>query len=683
MRRRRHVITRAVCGGTIAIALAIAPAVTAGAAGGSGGAGGSGSSASQSGVGTDAQQHRLAYPGSVAALSGTTSAALELKTLRGTQPVRVEAMAVGPAGATGSVQVGSRIALPGLVIPATGRLPVTVPVTAADVSPLGVVSVRLLQADPAKQPVCADPKPALELIDPVLVVAGRETVPTTLATFFPDVSPQVTVVVPAAAGDDLLNAGLSAVAALTRRYPTGRITMSATAPTRAGLGERAIVLAAGDHQVTTTLTTTGALPTLVMTGTGLGLIRAASALDSPAVVLANGPAVAGLANARPPAQSRLEQSLSQLGRERISLGGYGTSTAYLGVPQASFGRPVSQLTLHLAGVHSALPRDAAATLEVRWNDLLVGSLDLTTTRDAFAVDMPVPSSVVQGDNGLKISVNAVPAGGRCERDFAAIPFTVDIDGGQSRLTAVPGADTVTGFQRFPQTLAGALPVAIRAAGPAKVTEGIRAAAVVSALQRANRLPLAVDVVDPDAFVAGSASGLLVGASGEDTNRLQAPLRLFSTRVLSTSLQQDTLSTDQAFGAIQAVRAGGRDVLLLGGWGPAPGKDAALIDQVVGRVSTGVWSALGGDVLVATGQGEPASLTAAQVFPQPIQVQEKQASLWWVAGGAGALFVLLVTRGVIGARRRREISEYVSAQERVEGGPQAGTPGGPGAATSGS
>lgn len=677
--RRRHVITRAVCGGTIAITLALAPAGTAGAAGGAGGSGGSGAphtSVVQNNSATETQQHRLAYPGSVAALTGTTSAPLELKTLRGTQPVRVEASAVGPAGATGSVQIGSRIALPSLVIPATGRLPVTVPITAADVSPLGVVSVRLLQADPAKQPVCADPKPALELIDPVLVVAGRETAPTSLATFFPEVSPQVTVVVPSGAGDEVLNAGLSAVAALTRRYPTGRITMSAVVPARAQLGERAVVLAAGDHQVTTTVSTSGPLPTLAMTGTGLGLIRAAAALDSPAVVLANGPAVAGLANSRPPAQARLDQSLSQLGRERISLGGYGTSTAYLGIPQASFGRPVAQLTLHLAGVHSALPRDAAATLEVRWNDLLIGSLDLTTSRDTFAVDMTVPSSVVQGDNGMKISVNAVPAGGRCERDFAAIPFTVDIDGGQSRLTAAPGADTVTGFQRFPQTLAGNLPVALRAAGPAKVTEGIRAAAVVSALQRANRQPLTVEVVDPDAFVAGSASGLLVGASGEDTNRLQAPLRLFSTRVLSTSLQQDTLSTDQAFGAVQAVRAGGRDVLLLGGWGPAPGKDAALVDQVVARVSSIAWSGLGGDVLVATGPGEPVSLTAAQVFPQPIQVQEKQNTVWWVAGGAGVLLVLLVTRGVIGARRRREISEYVTAQERGAPGAPASTSGTP-------
>ena len=224
-----------------------------------------------------------------------------------------------------------------------------------------------------------------------------------------------------------------------------------------------------------------------------------------------------LADERPTTSGALTVSLADLGRSRVSLGGYGTSTADLGIAQSAFGRSVASARLHLVGTHSVLPKDAAATLEVRWNDYLVAAVDLSTTRDVFTIDADIPASVLQSDNGVQLALHAVPAGGRCERDLAALPFTVDLDGRRSTVTAAPGTGETVGFQRFPQVLSGTLPIGLRGNGAERSANAVRAASIVAALARAARSPLDVRVVDADTLIEGGQSGIVVGADGSDSN----------------------------------------------------------------------------------------------------------------------------------------------------------------------
>lgn len=610
-------------------------------------------------------QTRVGYARTMTANPGAAPATMELRVPAGTTPVSLQATLTGPAGRTAAILVGDRVALPQAEIPANGRYTARVPLTAADLTGAGVVAVSLRQrvSDPTQ--VCGVEDGPVQLSAPSLVLAGQEKAPTTLAVFFPPVTPRIHVVVPARAPDDVLAAALAAVGALSRRYPTSDVRLGTAAPRSGGIGERTVIVNHANGAATTTVLPAAGVPTLVVSGNGEELRQATSALDSVGVALADGATSRGLSSYRVSAAPALTQTLAQFGAERLSLGGYGTSSGYLGISQSSFGRPVSAIALHLEGTHSAIPKDAAATLEVRWNDLLVASTDLSTTRDRFTVEATVPEAAIQAENGLRLTVHAVPVGGRCERDYQGIGFSVDIDGSSSTVTAQAGAGALTGFPRFPQTLGGALPVAARGTGDGKVANTVRAASVVGALQRASRTPLDVSLVDPDEFVAGARSGLLVGATERDSNVLGAPLRLSGMRLLSGSRQEGRVGTDQPFGALQAVHSGSREVLMLGGWATRTGAEADLIDRLTGQLAGQPWAQLSGDLYLSNPNTEPFTLSAREVYPQAQPLEERRSHMWWWAVGALLIAALLAIRGLVARRQRREISGYVRAQEEAD------------------
>lgn len=87
-----------------------------------------------------------------------------------------------------------------------------------------------------------------------------------------------------------------------------------------------------------------------------------------------------------PADSEPEQTLADLGANTIKLAGYGTQETYLGVSQSQFGGPVSAVTLHLSGTHTAVPAGGQAALSVYWNDYLLSS----HTLDGDSFDLTAP-----------------------------------------------------------------------------------------------------------------------------------------------------------------------------------------------------------------------------------------------------------------------------------------------------
>ena len=227
---------------------------------------------------------------------------------------------------------------------------------------------------------------------------------------------------------------------------------------------------------------------------------------------------------------------------------------------------------------AALTRPAE---HVRWLSLI----------HIFTVEAQAPTSAIQADNGLSVSVHAVPAGGRCERDLTGIPLSVDIDGGTSSITADPGTGRLTGFARFPQVLGGTLPIAIRGSGPDRDRGLQQAAALVSSLQQANRGALTPRLISPQALLSGGQSGLLIGATGDDSDRVGAPLRLYGMRLLYTRTERLAVGTDAPYGALVAASSGGRDLLLLGGWASQSDQAAPQVNRLAQAVAGQSWACL--------------------------------------------------------------------------------------------
>jgi hypothetical protein len=428
-----------------------------------------------------------------------------------------------------------------------------------------------------------------------------------------------------------------------------------------------VALAEGSGDVTAVVDPGAAVPTLTLTGSGSALQRAATALGSSVTSLANAGKATGLSlTGSVPAP--LDRTLADLGTARVTLSGYGTSSSFVGVNQADFGGPVSALELHVSGTHTALVAGTDATLDIRFNDFLVASLDLSGSR-AIDTDVRVPSSMLQSSNGLSFQLDASPPQRFCQGPLTAIPIEVDLDGGATSLSATRGNGPVTGFQRFPQVLAGTLPVALRGSGADLVRNAELAAPVVASLQRATRDQLTVESVSPGDLLGGGSSGLLVGATGDDSNAVSAPLRLFGMRLMYFVKQQGAVGTDQPYAALEAVHSGGRDLLLLGGWSPSGSPAPALGRHLATHVSRSGWADLSDDVLLSSAGTPVFGVSSNAVYPQEQRVSDTDHFAWWLAGAIVLLLLVLAVRWAVVRARRRRIAELVDAEQRADEGPE--------------
>ena len=124
-----------------------------------------------------------------------------------------------------------------------------IPVTAADVIADGTIGLTMSSQGPAIDDVCRPAAGEASLRKIALTYRGEERAPTTLADFFPPSSNRIDVLIAADADDDLLEAGIAAVAALNSRYPEGtEIELgraSRTPRPTAVATQRVVVLTAG------------------------------------------------------------------------------------------------------------------------------------------------------------------------------------------------------------------------------------------------------------------------------------------------------------------------------------------------------------------------------------------------------------------------------------------------------
>jgi hypothetical protein len=554
-------------------------------------------------------------------------------------------------------------------VPSLRSQEVRIPV--GDVDGDHVINLGLRFDVPTRISDCQMSPPTATLARLALVYSGKETVPTTVADFFPVVSPRIDVVVADNATDDLLEAALVAVAALSWRYPTDTtIALHSKGDTlpRTGAGQRVVRIAAGEGDVRTSISNRFGLPTLSLSGSGGAIVAAARALGASQLALADAPSTVGLSQTGHDKTPDTTRTLKDLGVRQIKLSGYGRSASYLGVKQDAFGGPISSLRLHVVGTHTDIASRARAQLDIYLNGFLIESVALDDDPQ-LDLDISAGASLLRAESGLEFILSALPVGDVCLPPDTQLPLEVHIDGSRTTLEATRGEGDVTGLQVYPQVFGGELPVAIRPIGGSRTTATIDAALLVSALQRAAARPLDVALVDPETLLSGNRSGILVGATGPDSDALQSPLRLSPMRLIDDAAVKFQVDSGRSFAALQSVEQGGRHVLMLGSWTAAEDVSGLatsdLIRNVSQRTATSGWGNLSNDFLIANADGAVFLLGTIAVVPQQAPVNEQRSFIWWFVGGGAVLLLVLMAQLFMTSRRDRRIRALVRVQEQAD------------------
>lgn len=556
-------------------------------------------------------------------------------------------------------------------LPSTLYAKVRIPVTAADVVANGTIGLAMSSQGPAIGGVCRPAAGEASLRKIALSYRGKEQAPTSLANFFPPTSNRIDVLIAADADEDLLEAGIAAVAALSSRYPEGteiKLGTAADAPTTGVATQRIVVLVAGrPGEVTTDISVTPGVgvPVLTIAASGEDLGAAARALaltdGGDTLQLANDPQAEGISGELGSREPDLERSLAEVGAGEVVLSGYGITSQLVKIPQDAFSSPVEELAVHLQGAHSAVSDPDRARLDVRMNGELVGSKSLDET-GVLEMEFTVPAGKLRSVNELQLVLSAVTPDGLPCAAPGSPPIEVDLDTQGSTLTATAGTAEVGGFQLWPQVLQGSLPVAVRTEGAQRFTAVQELARVVGTLQQAASFPLDVQLVPTDAFIADDRSGVIIGATAADATTLEAPLKLSSIRLLDQADSSFEVTSQEPYAVMEAIGpsdGADRQVLMLGGW--SPGTQAApraLTTKLVGFLVTEGWPALDGDLLLTDGSAPPFtvdSTTLAQEGTAEVETEERSYAKWFVAGVA-LLLLILALQVIISIRRDRRVAQ---------------------------
>ena len=234
----------------------------------------------------------------------------------------------------------------------------------------------------------------------------------------------------------------------------------------------------------------------------------------------------------------------------------------------------------------------------------------------------------------------------------------------STATVTHGTGQTQGFQLFPQIFEGILPVALRSPVGRQASAAINAAALIAELQRAGGSLLEIQLMEPDAFLADDRSGLIVGALAADSEALDAPLKLSSTRLLDREDGTVELTSQDPYAALESIDRNNRLVLMLGSWAPdnkaAPGE---LARKVVDAVVNAGWGSLDGDLVIAD-EANPAFVAASRSLAPHQEVEEEKSYAKWFVIVIAVLLLLLALQVVIAIRRDRR--SRAGARRRVRG-----------------
>lgn len=512
-------------------------------------------------------------------------------------------------------------------------------------------------------------------------LAGSATEISTVAQFMSGPAEQIFVV----SGSDSAGertAALSAVASAAHVWSDASVELVSSLPSTVSAAYpgavRVIAIDGSSSSAASTQSVSenaDGLPTLTLAGSALS--SAAAALGDARVGVADSSSTSDLgisstatasATSSTSASGATEISLTDLGLGTELLSGFGTSSAYVSVPQAVFGGPVSAVTVQLTGTHSALPSQIVATANVYWNNQLVDSFTLGSDT---AVDrtIEIQETQMQAQNSLRISLSATTAEGTaCSSDLRELPVELSLDTEASTLSATRGESLEAGFARFPQALGGTLAVAFDSAWDTDTSLAL-AGQIVADMQQAQLDQLEITEVSTFDALNSNNPVLIVGASSDTANQLSAPLRLANFRTLSSTESTLGATVDQAYATLEAFESGGRDVLLAGGWAPDGSDSSELASSLaswMGDLEWG-WNSLNNDVVLA-GPNGVTDISSGEIVPQSEAIADYKPVAWWALGGVAVLAVLVIA-GILGRRRRvqRAAETYVASEESDHSG----------------
>ena len=560
---------------------------------------------------------------------------------------------------------------------------VRIPVTASDVVADGTIGLSISSHGPAIEGICRPAAGAATFRKIAVDFSGKERQPTTLATFFPPSSAGILVLIADDADDDLLEAGIAAVAALASRYPQGtdiRLAPISEAPTSGTATQRVVVLGQGRAgEITTDIAVAPdvVVPTLAIAATGDDLSAAARGLALPqgsdTLQLADDPDVEGLTGQLGQREPNLDLTLAEAGADDVALSGYGAISQVLTLPQDAFSSPVSAMDVHLEGAHSAVDDPSRARLDVRLNGELVGSHVLDETGD-LQMDFTVAAGRLRAVNKLELVLSAVTPDGLPCAAPGAPPIEVDISTADSTIRATAGRADTRGFQLLPQVLQSSLPIAIRSEGGQRFAAAQDAARIVAVLQHASAYPLDVQLVPTDAFIADDRSGLIVGATTSDATSLEAPLKLSSIRLLDQPDSSFEVTSQEPYAVLESFAQGDADerqVLMLGSW--APGNKAApatLTSKLVGYLESTGWSALDGDLVMTDESATPFTVDSRTIQQEaaPREETEERSYAKWIFAVVALLLLMLAFQVVVSIRRDRVVAHSDEVDDETAGQP---------------
>lgn len=608
-------------------------------------------------VATPAQADSTTVPGTMSTAAQDTStfevhvpAGVDVRAITGvlTMPEVIE-------GGTVTFRINGAVRT---TVPSALYQKVRIPVDPPDVIANGTIGLTLTTEGPVPPGAACVPAAGVASMRKIgLDYRGAEVAPTSLADFFPASSSGITVVIPQDADSGMITAGLTAVAALVSRYDDETpvdLALNVPDAATATAGQRVVALTAGPRgDVTTAVSTASGIPMLTLTGAGEELVDAARALSIDTLGISGADAQNPSLQTKPRSTDK-SRTFEDLGLIDVTLSGYGSVTRRLELRQDSFGTPVSSMTLHLEGSHTAFSEASGARLDVRANGALIGSVALGDEA-TFSEDIRVPAGTMRSVNDIDLTLNAVAPDGSACTPASIPPAEVDLDTTASTVTVAHGTGQSEGFQLFPQIYEGTLPVALRSAEGQRARAAINAAALVAALQRAAGSPLEIQLMSPDAFLADDRSGLMVGALAADSEALDAPLKLSSTRLLDREDSTQEVTSQDPYAVLESIDRNDRLVLMLGSWAPgnkaAPGELARKVVEAV--VNTG-WDRLDGDLVIGDATN-PAFVTASESLAPHQQAEKEKSYAKWFVLVIVLLLLLLALQVVVAIRRDRRLA----------------------------
>lgn len=509
-----------------------------------------------------------------------------------------------------SISVAGRDAVE---VDATTGGAISIPLTAADVVegrvPL-LMAVRLT----AQEECFADDTATAVLADALIDFQYPATPPDTIATFLSAGVQQYTVVVSPSASAQAHGAALTAVAALTRRFPTPTLVelLATDEVPEATYLNRVIVFTEqtlDNDSANTVEVLNGAMS---ITGEGDGLTQAATALADPNTSVLVQPATSDLSA---PADFTLRDgavSFKDLGVNALELTGIGRQQAQISLTQPMFGQPLESMRVNLTGALTPLPEGGQGRVDLSWNDQVLTSIPMSANPN-FTRSLEIPTDLLRRDNSLGIALFYSPPGGACFPP--GMPATLEIDTVTSTADAKVGTSVVAGFDRFPQVLEATVPVALDSGMPPD--EALAAAGdLVASLQSASPQQYVFEVQSIDDVRRDGRPALIVGATETTSTRFEAPLRDSNPTRIGIGSPTFQAVLVGPFAALQAFSSDDRNLVMLTNVNPTSDGASQLATSLASYANEPPtrWGQLTGQVVAMAVDGEPIATNITQPPP---------------------------------------------------------------------